>query len=71
MPRYHFPIVDGTRLGDPVGIELQNDDQAKQQAVLIAKHVALASLTPRSVLVEDNDGKEIHKTPVKPDSPVR
>ncbi|MGM4896082.1 DUF6894 family protein [Tardiphaga robiniae] len=39
MPRYHFPSVDGTKLVDPVGLELQNDEQAKRQAELIAKHV--------------------------------
>jgi hypothetical protein len=71
MPRYHFPIVDGTKLVDPVGLELQNEEQAKRQAKLIAKHVALASAKPRHVVVEDDKGTEIHKEPVKPDSPIR
>jgi len=29
MPRFYFPIIDGTRLDDPTGIELPDTDAAK------------------------------------------
>ncbi|MGM4987535.1 DUF6894 family protein [Tardiphaga sp. 215_C5_N2_1] len=71
MPKYYFPIVDGTKLVDPVGLELQNEEQAKRQAELIAKYVALTGAKPRHIVVEDDEGTEIHKEPVKPESPIR
>jgi hypothetical protein len=70
MPRYHFPIVDGTKLVDPVGLELQNQEQAKRHAKLIAKHVALTGAKPRHIVVEDDEGTVLHKEPVKPDTPI-
>lgn len=71
MPRYHFPIVDGTKLVDPVGLELLNQEQAKKHAEVIARHVALVSPKPRNVVVEDEQGTEIHIEPVKPDNLVQ
>ncbi|MGM4923213.1 DUF6894 family protein [Tardiphaga sp. 804_B3_N1_9] len=71
MPKYYFPIVDGTKLVDPVGLELQNEEQAKRQAELIAKYVALTGAKARHIVVEDGEGTEIHKEPVKPESPIR
>lgn len=70
MPRYHFPIVDGTKLIDPVGVELHGPQEAKKEAKLIAVHIALGSTTPRNVIVEEDDGTEIHKEPVKPEEPI-
>lgn len=70
MPRFHFPIVDGTKLEDPVGIELRNSDHAKEQAELIARHIALTSRHTRNVVVEDDQGTEIHKEPVTPEKPI-
>jgi hypothetical protein len=70
MPKFHFPIVDGTKLTDPVGLELRDLDQAKTQAELIARHIALTHGKPRSVLIEDESGVEIHKQAVRPDKPV-
>ena len=65
MPRFHFPIVDGTRLEDPVGIELTDNHAARQQAERIAKHVSnVGHRTQRKVLAIDETGEEIHKAPV-------
>lgn len=68
MPRFHFPIVDGTTLRDPVGIELKNDDEAKRHAESVAHHVSnLGHQKQRNVLAEREDGTEVHKAPVRKD----
>jgi hypothetical protein len=36
MPVYHFEIVDGVRLDDPVGLDCQTEQDAKAKADLIA-----------------------------------
>lgn len=36
MPRFYFPIIDGTRLDDPTGIEFPDADAAKEHARRIA-----------------------------------
>jgi hypothetical protein len=52
MPKYHFPIVDGVTLPDPVGIDLKNGEQAKSHAKSIAKHLAMVDLKhERNVVV--------------------
>ena len=33
MPKFHFPIVIGQRLKDPVGIKLDNNEAARAQAL--------------------------------------
>jgi len=33
MPKYHFPIVDGTKLSDPTGVSLRNDKEAKDHGL--------------------------------------
>ena len=65
MPRFHFPIVDGTKLDDLIGVELRNEEQAKKQAELIAHQLALiqASKDARNLVVIDEDGDEVHKVP--------
>jgi hypothetical protein len=66
MPRYHFPIVDGTRLEDPVGIDLKDDTEAGKHADAIARHVSdIGHKKPRNVIAIDDDGAEVHKSPVK------
>jgi hypothetical protein len=68
MPRFHFPIVDGTTLHDPVGIDLKNASEAKALAKSIAGQLrAVAPDTHRSVVAVDDDGNEIHKVPVQGD----
>jgi hypothetical protein len=68
MPKYHFEIIDGYLLEDPVGMDCQNDDQAKVIAHDIAHQIALdiESQTPRNVVVIDEDGAEIYQTPIEP-----
>ena len=69
MPKYHFEIVDGYRLEDPVGLDLPSDDQARTVAHDIAKQIAIdiASDSARNVVVVDDDGTEVYKTPIKDD----
>ena len=67
MPVYHFEIVDGVRLDDPVGLDCQTEQDAKAKADLIARYIAidLAELVhePRCVVVLDQDGTEIRPLP--------
>ena len=37
MPKYHFEIVDGFKLEDPVGLECRDEVQAKTVAEDIAR----------------------------------
>jgi hypothetical protein len=66
MPRFHFPIVNGLRLEDPVGIELVDNEAANVQALNIASHIHSATHgKQRNVLVENENGEEVGKAPVK------
>jgi hypothetical protein len=64
MPRFHFPIVDGTKLPDPTGLELRDAAEAKAHSETIAKHLSLIGKHSREVVVVDHHGDEIHRTPV-------
>jgi hypothetical protein len=68
MPIFHFDIADGVRLEDPVGLDCRNETDAKRTAELMARQIA-ADLDDgneeRSVVVVDEAGSEIFKTPVK------
>lgn len=68
MPIFHFDIADGVRLEDPVGFDCRNETDAKRTAELMARQIA-ADLDDgneeRSVVVVDEAGSEIFKTPVK------
>jgi len=69
MPKYHFEIVDVFRLEDPVGVDCTNDVQAKTVAQDIAKQIAIDvvsdSDSDRNVVVINDNGDEIYKTPIK------
>ncbi len=69
MPKYHFEIVDGYRLEDPVGLELPGADQAKSVAHDIARQIAtdIASESTRNVVVVDDEGAEVYKTAINGD----
>ncbi|MGM4905546.1 DUF6894 family protein [Tardiphaga sp. 866_E4_N2_1] len=41
MPKYHFEIVDGFRLEDPVGLDCSDDTQARDVAKNIAHQIAV------------------------------
>ena len=66
MTRYHFEIVDGYRLEDPVGLDLPGTDQAKTVAHDIAKQIAtdISSESTRNVVVVDEAGTEVYQTPI-------
>ena len=62
MPKYHFPIVDGTKLSDPTGVSLRNDKEAKDHARLIARTVGAAGIKADcSVIAIDDEGNEVHR----------
>jgi hypothetical protein len=68
MPIFHFDIADGVRLEDPVGLDCRNETDAKRTAKLIARQIAVDLVDgneDRSVVVVDEAGSEIFKTPVK------
>jgi hypothetical protein len=69
MPIFHFDIADGVRLEDPVGLDCKNENDARKTADLIARQIAVdipADHEDRAVVVVDETGSEIYKTPVKP-----
>lgn len=67
MPKYHFEIVDGFRLEDPVGLDCSNDVQAQTVAKDIARQIAIdvVSESDRKVVVINDNGDEIYKTPIR------
>jgi hypothetical protein len=67
MPKYHFEIVDGYRLEDPVGLDCTDEVQARTVAEDIARQIAIdiESKQSRNVVVLDGDGEEVYKTPIK------
>jgi hypothetical protein len=67
MPRYHFEIIDGFRLEDPVGLVCQNNQQAHRVADDIARQIVLdvGENAARKVLVVDENGSEIYVTPIE------
>lgn len=67
MPRFHFPITDGIRLEDPVGIEFPNADAACAHAEAIAKH--MPTNKHRHIGVVDETGDELHQISVQKKSP--
>jgi hypothetical protein len=65
MPKFHFEIVNGVTIEDPVGMEC-SESQARQVAEDIARQIAIdvGTGTERNVRVLDEDGSEIHTVPV-------
>jgi hypothetical protein len=65
MPHYRFEIADGVRLVDPVGLDCRDDQDARCKAKIIADRIAEQGTSKaRCVLVLDEDGAEIYKTPI-------
>jgi hypothetical protein len=66
MPRYHFEIVDGIRIEDPVGIDLKTEAQAMELAENIARQIAIdvGPTSARKVVIVDDGGQEVHKVPI-------
>jgi len=67
MPKFHFEIVDGYKIEDPVGLECKSEEQAKSVAQDIARQIAidLDGTQSRTIVVIDDDGREILKIPSK------
>lgn len=69
VPLYFFDIKDGHRLVDPRGRNLKNDAEAIAKAKVMAIGVSLdkPEVNPaRSIVVIDDDGREIFRQPVYP-----
>jgi hypothetical protein len=66
MPRFHFEIVDGYKIEDPVGMDC-TEAQAREVAENIAKQIAIdvKDGDARHIVVKAENGSEIHKVPVK------
>jgi hypothetical protein len=66
MPRFHFEIINGVKIKDPVGMEC-SEDQARQVAGSIARQIAIDVGTShaRKVVVVDEHGTEVHEEPVR------
>lgn len=70
MPKYHFEIVDGFRLEDPIGQDCSGDAQAKRVANNMARQIAediWRDDNDRTVVVLDDNGAEVYKTPIDHD----
>ena len=69
MPKYHFEIVDGFRLEDPVGLDCKNEEQAQQVADDIARQIVIdvGENAARKVVVMNEAGAKIYTTPIKSD----
>ena len=67
MSRYHFEIVDGFKIEDPVGFECTSEHQARQLADDIARQIAIdvGTTAARKVVVIDDDGTEIYRSAVQ------
>lgn len=67
MPKYHFEIIDGFRLEDPIGQDCSSDAQAATVAKKIARQIAediRRDDDDRTVVVLDDNGMEVCKTPI-------
>ncbi|RYX96205.1 MAG: hypothetical protein EON84_06660 [Bradyrhizobiaceae bacterium] len=71
MPKYHFEIIDGFRLEDPMGQDCSDDAQAKTVADGIANHIAediQRDDQTRAVVVLDDSGTEVYQTAIDDES---
>jgi hypothetical protein len=66
MARFHFDIVDGVKIKDPVGMDC-SEDEARQVAGSIARQIAIDVGTrhARKIVVVDEHGTKIHEEPVR------
>jgi hypothetical protein len=66
MPRFHFDIIDGIKIKDPIGMDC-SEDQARQVAQNIARQIAVdvGTQPARRVVVLDEEGATIHEEPVQ------
>jgi hypothetical protein len=67
VPRFHFEIIDGIKLEDPVGLDCKNEEQARQFAEDMARQIVLdlGEDAARKVIVVNEEGAEIYTVPIK------
>ncbi|WP_194469151.1 hypothetical protein [Bradyrhizobium sp. CCBAU 51753] len=67
MPRFHFEIVNGYTIEDPLGIELPTEDQARAIAHQIAEQIRtdVADDTLCAVVVKTDSGKAIYTASIR------
>lgn len=68
MPKFHFEIVDGYTIEDPVGLECKSEAQAIEVAEKIARQIEIdvKETTARKVSVKTDAGLEVHNVPIRP-----
>ena len=67
MPKYHFEIVDGFRLEDPIGQDCSSDAQARNVAERMARQIPediRRDNIDRKVIVLDDHGDEVCNAPI-------
>jgi hypothetical protein len=64
MPRYFFNLADGVELIDRDGIALPSLEAAKSQAIKMANTFESHEPGGRLVVVTDEAGAEVYRTPV-------
>jgi hypothetical protein len=47
MPKFHFEIVDGYKIEDPVGLDCKSEEQAKRSRRTSHGRSPLTSVTPQ------------------------
>jgi hypothetical protein len=47
MLKFHFEIVDGYKIEDPVGLDCKSEEQARKAAKDIARQMPSTSVMPR------------------------
>ena len=67
MPKFHFEIIDGIKIEDPVGMDCKSEAQAIEVARSIARQIEIdvKGSGVRNILVKTDDGREVHQEPVK------
>jgi hypothetical protein len=66
MSRYFFDVKNGHRLVDPSGLDCRNDQEAIENATVIARQIAedAPPSGPRHVSVLNSDREEVSKVPI-------
>ena len=66
MSRYFFDVKNGHRLVDPSGLDCRNDQEAIQNAIVIARQIAADAPPngPRHVSVLNSNREEVSKVPI-------
>ncbi|CAN5385792.1 hypothetical protein BH10PSE11_BH10PSE11_30880 [soil metagenome] len=73
MPRFFFDVADGITVKDSKGLWCRDAADAKDKAIIIAKHVAKVeediTAPPRHISVLDSKGREVGTVIVR-DRPI-